>query len=304
MSLLKLIFLVLTAYSLTIFLAIAQTAPATNAVQLSGRVQTTNGHPLAYVSVGIPGTPVGTVSNEAGNFALVLKPGTAPTDSVRFSMLGYKTVALTVAALRQQLTNGDALTLTETIQQLAEVRIVPTKTRAIGSRRIDAGMKTNMLLSGQPSQNLGSEVGRRFNLPNKNHLLTEYRVYVQSNFTSTTLRVNIYEASTMRPLLTRNVYVTLTGKHNDWITVDLSPYNIVTKGDVVASLQWVGSEGKGTYLALPIQMPAFATHFYKYGSQNNWKTFRGMSTAMTLGFSPTDTETEANPQPESLTATR
>lgn len=304
MSLLKLVFLVLTAYSLTIFLAVAQIAPVSNAVQLSGRVQTTEGHPLAYVSIGIPGTPVGTVSNEAGNFTLTLKTGTAPTDSVRFSMLGYKTVTLTVATLRQQLQNGEALILTEAMQQLAEVRIVPTKSRAIGSRRVNAGMKTNMLLSGLPSQNLGSEVGRRFNLPNKKHRLTEYRVYVQSNFTSATLRINIYEAGTMRPLLTRNVYVTLTGKHNDWVTVDLSPYNIVAKGDVVASLQWVGSEGKGTYLALPIQMPAFATHLYKYGSQNNWKTFRGMSTAMTLGFSATNDVAEAVPQPESLTATR
>jgi hypothetical protein len=304
MSLLKLVFLVLTAYSLTIFLAVAQTAPVSNAVQLSGRVQTTDGQPLAYVSVGIPGTPMGTVSDEAGNFALILKSSTTPSDSVRFSILGYKTATLTVAALRQQLLNGEALILTEAMQQLAEIRIVPTKSRAIGSRRIDAGMKTNMLLSGLPSQNLGSEVGRRFNLPNKSHRLTEYRVYVQSNFPSATLRVNIYEAGTMRPLLVRNVYVTLTGKHNDWITVDLSPYNIVAKGDVVASLQWVGSEGKGTYLALPIQMPTFATHLYKYGSQNNWKTFRGMSTAMTLGFSPADAQTEAAPQPESLTSIR
>lgn len=253
--------------------------------QLSGRVHSANNQPLAFVSVGIPGTPVGTVSNEQGVFTLVLKATTAPTDSVRFSMLGYQPITLTVASLRQYVTDNKAVVLTETMQQLAEVRVKPTQNKAIGSRRVEANMKTNMLLNGQPGQNLGSEVGRRFNLPNKRHVLTEYRVYVQSNFASTTFRVNIYEAKTMRPLLNRNVYVTLTGKHSDWVTVDLSPFNVMAEGDVVASLQWVGSEGKGTYLMLPIQMPAFATHLYKYGSQNNWKTFRGMSTAMTLGFS-------------------
>jgi len=302
MSLLKLALLALVAYSLTLFFALAQTAPVLNEGQLSGRILTADGQPLAYVSVGIPGTPVGTVSNEQGLFTLVLRASAAPTDSVRFSMLGYASLTLPLATLRRQLVLNTPLILTQTMQQLAEVQVKPLSGKTIGSRRVEAHTSTNLLINGQPSQNLGSEVGRRFNLPGKAHQLTEYRVFVQSDFEATTLRINIYEARTMRPLLTRNVYVTLTGKHRDWVTVDLMPFAIVTTGDVVASVQWVGSEGKGRYVSLPIQIPAFATHLYKYGSQNNWKTFRGMSSAMTLGFSPLDRE--SSPIIESLTATR
>ncbi|KAB7732815.1 carboxypeptidase-like regulatory domain-containing protein [Rudanella paleaurantiibacter] len=295
MSLLKFTLLTLVAYCLSLFFALAQTGPAPEPV--SGRVQTADGQPLAYVSVGIPGTPVGTVSNEQGLFTLTLKPGNNPTDSVRFSLLGYHTLSLPLSALRGQRT----LVLTEKAEQLAEVRVLATTNKTIGNRRIQTNMKTNLMIEGQPSQNLGSEVGRRFNLPNKTHLITQYRAYILSNFTSVTMRINLYEARTMRPLLTRNVYVTLPAKHNGWVDVDLEPYRIVAKGDVVASVQWVGSEGKGTYLALPILMPAMATHHYRYGSQNRWKTFRGMSTAMTLEFSRIN---DANTAPESNTVAR
>lgn len=284
MTLLKFTLLALAAYCLTIFFAQAQTAPAAEGAKLSGRVFTTGGQPLAYVSVGIPGTSVGTVSDERGHFQLQLATTTTPADSVRFSMLGYGSATFTVAVLRQRGLATQPVILIEKAQQLAEVKVLATANRLVGSERIDTKMKNNMLISGQPSQNLGSEVGRRFNLPGKQLVLTEYRAYVKSNFESVTLRVNVYEARTMRPLLTRNVYVTLPGKHSNWITVDLTPYNLITTGDVVASIQWVDSSGKGTYLALPLQTPVFATHMYKYGSQNSWKKFRGMSTPMTLSY--------------------
>jgi hypothetical protein len=298
MSFLKLTLLTLTTGCLILSAALAQTP----ALQMTGHVVRTDGKSLAFVSIGVPGTSLGTVSDEQGQFTLILKPDTAPTDSVRFSMLGYGPATFTVEELRKYASANRAVRLNEVAQQLAEVKITPTETRTIGTRRTQANMKTNLLINGKPSQNLGSEIGRRFNLPNKRHLITEYKAFVYSNFASTTLRVNIYEARTMKPLLTQNVYVKLDGVHNDWITVDLTPYQIVTKGDVVASVQWVGSEGKGSYLMLPIQMPAVATHLYKYGSQNNWKTFRGMSTAMTLGFS--QAKEEAEPQLNSFTAAR
>ncbi|TAE29014.1 MAG: carboxypeptidase-like regulatory domain-containing protein [Cytophagales bacterium] len=300
MSLVKLALLTLIAYSLTVFFVHAQTAPVGSVGLLTGRIQSTDNQPLAYVSIGIPGTPVGTVSTEAGTFSLTLKPETAPTDSVRFSILGYAPLTLTVASLRQRLETGQALSLTETARQLAEVRIKPVPGKTIGNQRVATNMNTNLMLNSQPSQNLGSEVGRRFNLPGRTVRLTQYRAYVESNFEGVTLRINVYEARSMKPLLNRNVYVKITGKHSNWIEVDLEPLNLVAEGDVVASVQWVDSEGKGSYLGLPIQMPAFATHMYKYGSQNKWKTFRGMSTAMTLAFSPVDKD-DVNAGPESLT---
>lgn len=88
----------------------------------------------------------------------------------------------------------------------------------------------------------------------------------------------------MKNLLTQNIYVTVAGYARKWVEVVLMPYQLVTSDDVILSVQWVDSYGKGSVLKMPIQMPAAATHYYRYGSQDRWKKFRGMTTAMNLTF--------------------
>ena len=67
--------------------------------------------------------------------------------------------------------------------------------------------------------------------------------------------------------------------------VDLKTQNIRLEEDVIVCLEWIYHAGKGSSLSLPMNMPATGTHFYKYGSQDKWKRFRGMSTAMYLEYS-------------------
>ena len=45
--------------------------------------------PLAYVNIGILGSPIGTISNEDGTFSIFV-PSTYNQDSIIFSMLGYE----------------------------------------------------------------------------------------------------------------------------------------------------------------------------------------------------------------------
>jgi hypothetical protein len=60
------------------------------------------------------------------------------------------------------------------------------------------------------------------------------------------------------------------------------PYNLLVEDDVAVSVEWIYYGGKGSFLSLPIAMPNGGVHFYKYGSQGNWKKFPGMSAAMGL----------------------
>lgn len=131
---------------------------------------------------------------------------------------------------------------------------------------------------------MGAEIGRKFNLPKAACRLEKYRFYLQSNFESVKFRVNLYSLKGMENLLPQNIYYATMGKVNGWIEVDLTPYDIVINEDVVVSIQWIESKGKGSYLQMPIQMPALAVHYYKYGSQDKWKKFNGMTTAMNLTF--------------------
>jgi len=51
----------------------------------------------------------------------------------------------------------------------------------------------------------------------------------------------------------------------------------------VVAIEWIGGSEQGTVLSLPITFPSFgAVHFYKFGSQNNWKIFSNMSSCIMI----------------------
>ncbi len=63
---------------------------------VEGGISSSEGGPLAGATVVIPGTVVGTTSDAAGHYRIKASPG----DVLQFSLLGYKTVSLTVAGTR------------------------------------------------------------------------------------------------------------------------------------------------------------------------------------------------------------
>ena len=84
-------------------------------------------------------------------------------------------------------------------------------------------------------------------------------------------------------LLTENIIVQLFGPKIGWTEFDLRKYKLVFDQNIVVSLQWIGHSKRGRMLQMPISMPSpGAVHFYKFGSQSNWKRFNAMSTAMSL----------------------
>ena len=103
----------------------------------------------------------------------------------------------------------------------------------------------------QENQNLGSEVGRRFKIGDDapSHL-TEFKFFIKDN--------NF---------------------------VDLTPFGIIVKEDVIVSVEWIEHSENGDTLNLPIIIPSFSsTHFYKLGSQNRWEKYGNMSSSMNLTY--------------------
>ena len=56
--------------------------------------------PLPYVSVGVPGKPLGTVADAQGSFQPT-QMGVTPTDTLVVSCVGYQSRRLPLATLRQ-----------------------------------------------------------------------------------------------------------------------------------------------------------------------------------------------------------
>lgn len=241
---------------------------------------------LAYVNIGIVGTSLGTISDINGAYELYLKSDVDEEQIVRFSYLGYESKDYTIASLR--LLAGKAIELNKTGITLKTVEVRPDllKAKVIGHEKTKTSRMTNFSISKKPNQNLGAAIGRRFNIGKKTSQLDTFKFYVGgNNFDTIRFRVNIYNIKNGRPnqlINQEQIITTLISHAKGWATVDLAPYQLFVKEDVIVALEWIEHSKKGRVLQLPITIPAFATHFYKYGSQDKWKRFRGMSTAMVL----------------------
>lgn len=260
-------------------------AQAPESRELRGLLRDEAGAPLAYATVGVVGQPIGTVADAAGRFQLKLPITVERSDSVRFGLLGYRPRTWAVAALPA---NPVDVTLAEAPTMLPEaaVRARGLDTARIGNPHYQTHLITNFALSKQPGQNVGAEIGRVFQLPRRGAWLESFRCVVCSTFDTVRLRLNVYrlrDGIPAEPLLIRPLYRELIDARDRWVTFDLRAENLfVTEGEVAVTVEWVGHSRQQESLGIPLLMPAFATHLYRYGAANRWKRFPGMSTTMEL----------------------
>lgn len=261
---------------------------AQNERVLAGKVTDEHGHELAYVNIGVLGSTVGTVSGLDGSFQLYLTASVGSGDSLRFSAIGHEGRTWSVAGyLAAYGENMATIALPSSVTELPMVEVRPrfAKRKTIGLARSKFRKAVNFAISDKPNQNLGAEIGRKFNLPKGQVQLDSFRFFVsQNNFDTVRLRVNVYrlDGRPVENLLTENIVVELKPQQRGWVRVDLQPYSLVVNEDVLVAVEWIYHGGKGTSLSLPIAMLTGSVHFYKYGSQGRWKKFPGMSSAMEL----------------------
>ncbi|SFQ04266.1 hypothetical protein [Hymenobacter arizonensis] len=107
-----------------------------------------------------------------------------------------------------------------------------------------------------------------------------------NDFDTVQLRINVYQlrnGEPSAPLLQQPIYKQIVGKGARRVQVNLRDTNLFVDDNAVAvTVEWVSHSRHGKQLALPLLMPAFATHLYRYGAANHWKRFPSMSTTMEL----------------------
>ncbi len=276
-------------FMLSAFFCLAAYLVQAQQTWLHGTITGEHQQALPYVSIGIPGTATGTVSGPDGTFRLLLTAPPKPTDSVRISYIGYRTLNLPLTKMVGKTPEKLSIALTPAPTQLATVEVRPTRIRrkTFGSRRENTVIKTNLAISSQPFQNLGAAIGKPVNLKGKPHFLKQLNLFVAYNtFDTVVFRVQVNRLVNGEPgesLLKENVFWTLVKHRKGWAALDLEPYNWVFNEKVLVSLEWVGHSKAGKYFGLPLAMPIpGATHYYKFGSQNTWTVYPTMSTSINL----------------------
>lgn len=251
--------------------------------RVQGQVLSADSVPVAFVNIGIEGTSIGTISDEKGLFTLYV--GAAEEDTeITFSHLAYETKRVAISQLKQhpkQTLKANAITL-----QMLEVTTKPTKEVVFGLSKVSTVLHTNYAISKEPNQNLGCSIGRKFNL-SKGGYLKKLRIYASSNsFDTVWFRVSFYEAAFLgpgEPLYQKPIIAQVVGRKKGWIEIDLLEYEVYLKEKVFVSLEWIKHSKSGSRLSIPISMPMPGfTHYFRYGSQDDWKVYPAMATPIQL----------------------
>lgn len=239
-------------------------------------------NPLEFVAVGVPGTSIGTMTNDNGVACLI---SDSRIRNLRVSCLGYLTVDTNINDLMDTVN----ITLKATSYLLPEPTISSGKLTRVrfGLEKERTRLYTNFAIQGKPRQNLGSAMGKIIDFGKSPHLIEAFSIYLAScTFDTAWLRLSIYEADGHEPgepLLSKGILIPVVNHNEGWLKVQIKALQLIVKGEVFFCLEWVGYSGKVGYLSVPLSMPRpFANHYYRYGSQNNWKRHRLMSTSMVI----------------------
>ncbi|OIP03137.1 MAG: hypothetical protein AUJ97_05160 [Bacteroidetes bacterium CG2_30_32_10] len=239
-----------------------------NAQLYKGNVVSTNDKiAIAYVNIGIVGKDVGTVSNNNGEFSIELLD-LYNNDSLRFSILGYKTKSFKVADFKKQFAhNAITIPLETKLMELKTVLIKPKKTKILGNKT-----ETKMMICGFISDDLGSEVGTVMKIKGVPTIIDSTSFFIVENkYGKLKFRLNIYKMENGEPgqsILKDNIFIETAIKQGR-VTVDLTPYYLVVNDDFLVSLEWIENLGeKGLYFPLGfLNNPSFS----RKTSQSQWK---------------------------------
>jgi len=203
-------------------------------------IDASTGVSLAYVNIGVVGQPRGTITDEAGTFALEVN-GLSAEATVRFSMIGYVAQTFTVKELSDN--NGITVKLESVPVSLSEVVIKPKRTHKAGMTKCAAG---DVCGWGGIHFGKGWEIGLKIELGDLPVFFKSLHIRVHKNsFDTCLLRLHVRNVVNELPgneLLTQNIIIPIS-KKSGWAEIDLSKYQLTFQGNIILSLEWVDVRG-------------------------------------------------------------
>ena len=234
---------------------------------------------VAYVNIGIVGKNTGTVSRTDGWFRLSIED-MFRDDTLRFSMIGYKSYTVKVADALQKFTNPATVFMEMEAVKLNEVIVTgkPLKRAVLGNRT-----ESTIVQAGFTSNELGNEVGIAIKIKKKPTYIERFNIFISDNtYDTLKFRINIYSLKDGLPsenLMPQPVVVFTTLKKGR-LSIDLSKYNIIVTDNIFASLEWIEDLGKsGLYFSASLGgSPVIARHT----SQGKWEKVGPVSLGINL----------------------
>ena len=193
--------------------------------------------PIEFVSIGIIGTRIGEITNEKGIFSLDIN-ASSNSATVRFSMIGYKPQTFSV---EQLLNKENTIHLKVEDIQIKAIVIKPGgKLREVGTSGYS--IRGGCCGWGGENRGKGHEIGTKLDLGSLPVRIQSLHIRVfQQAFDSSLFRLHVRSIVNNLPgneMLNENIFILVT-KKSGWQKIDLSKYNLVFKGEIALTLEWV-----------------------------------------------------------------
>ncbi|TPG38840.1 carboxypeptidase-like regulatory domain-containing protein [Flavobacterium pectinovorum] len=274
--------------AITIILLFSLTTVFSQETTIKGFVLDNLKKPIRYANVGILNKPIGTVTNNEGEFILKIDASLA-LDTLKISSLGFKSTEFIIKNLLDNKITD--ISLESHIEELEEVVISTDNLKRYTEGKEKTKSKNQVFFANPEIKNinLGSQIGRKFILSSKKpSILEELKFYIkENNYEKIKFRINIYSVHNEIPTNRINKIDIYSEVQNikGWVNVSLTDYNIVVKDDVIVTVEWIEASKTGDILSLPLLIPSFnSVHYYKQSAQSQWKKYKMISSAMLLTY--------------------
>ncbi|WP_057939338.1 alpha/beta hydrolase-fold protein [Algoriphagus resistens] len=240
--------------------------------QIIGKtISTKNNTPLPYVNIGIKEKNVGTISKEDGSFIIDI-PIVNQDDTLTFSIAGYREAYLSVKDLVTE--KNAIIKLAEKTTQLDEVIITGRKMveKKYGIKRRGAIHFTD----GMFKKDDIFEIGQVINLGNTVAKINSLNLHINSfRSDSADFRINFYRFDVDENVpKERIIEKSILQRHpvkEGWLTFDLSDHNILIKGDVLVSLEFIPeTEKEVNQIVYEVKLGGSSKSFFRKTSLGQW----------------------------------
>lgn len=205
--------------------------------QISGGIKNDQNEVLAYTSLGIKSTKIGSISDKSGNYNLVLDNEIKMSDSVVINHPGYQSKMISIDELRQN--SNIILSQKSTDIEAVVIKYQKLKDKIIGEKKRPFLTFTKFFDQNHPT----IEQGNIFKIYSTTKIQAyNFFIMPSSRFQEITLKLNIYNLKNNSPdqqLLSENIIY--TSSSTGWQHIDLSELNLMLKNvdQIAVTLQLV-----------------------------------------------------------------
>lgn len=235
--------------------------------------------PLPYVNIGIAEKDVGTATDSNGYFKLTI-PTWSPFDTLKLSMIGYKSSHLLLEGLAKIAGTDATLYLSENPREL---EVITVRDKGFRSRVL-GNTTTSKFFGGKfASNDLGSEIAIKIHGRKRPGYLNKFQCNISYNTADTAVfRFNIYSAKNGMPdknIVKENILIPVGNKTGN-VVLDLSKHNFMVNGDFFVALEYIsGNKNSGIVFSAGFMNNGT---YYRKASQGRWRKY-----PMGVGFNVT-----------------